>query len=136
MTEELLSAMAAAQRRAHVRVAISGPMSLEVPDDEGDTFSTHKGVLVDLSEGAARCALWVERAVTRRLAQGCPVVLNFTLRNHDFHVPGQARLRSRNRGDGMIELIVEFDRPDVHAKTLRRELFAEQIRQSHMTKLS
>jgi c-di-GMP-binding flagellar brake protein YcgR len=124
------------QRRAYVRVEISRAMWLEVPVDGSDESVVCKGVLVDLSERAARCSIWVDESTPPQLVQGCAVTVHFSLRESDFALSARTR-RCVTRSDReMTQLIVEFDQVGEAAKVLRRELFAEQIRQRQMSKLA
>lgn len=140
------------QRRAYVRVAVSRPMSLTVleefhdpepttaefdrgePDNEQrpGTAGTYRGLVIDLSERGARCTLFVDE-VAERLHPDQSVTLAFVLASNQFWLPGSIG-RIFDRGpDDALEFVIHFNRPVAGAKVLRRELFAEQIRQRYMT---
>jgi hypothetical protein len=134
LVEELIE-----QRRAFVRVAVSRPVRLEIPGETPDEpTTTYKGVLIDLSERAARCAISVDKPTARQLAERRRVTINFSLLEGEFVIPGQMNLCAREPRDESPQVIVHFDGPvfGAGAKALRRELLLEQIRQRQLMKLA
>lgn len=122
------------QRRAFVRITVSRPMTLAVVGETG-TLEHYRGILVDVSESALRCLLRLDpQLAAERLAADRPVLSSFTVGATDFSLPGLIRQRDiADSPDAGVQRVVIFDQPVAPASVLRREIFAEQIRQHRLT---
>ena len=119
------------QRRRFVRVPAHGlvmlhPQGSAVGEDE-DEPEVVPGTLVDISEGALRCA--VHDAHLDALGYDDKVTAWFKFGDVDFTIP--ARIGSRRTGVRHAEvthLVVLFEEPVREADALRRQIFAQQRR--------
>lgn len=124
----------AGQRRAFVRVPVSRPATLSIPDPESGEAIVLRAHLVDVSERAVRCVVRVddERA-TKYLARGRRLTITFSVTT-EFVLAASVWRRVRKRHpDESEQIVVHFEHPVAGAKALRRELYAEQIRQHRLT---
>ena len=126
------------QRRAYVRVAAVGPMTLQIitGEDIGEPIPAR---LIDVSEGGLRCSVSVsvEADAENPFADDVEVVSRFRFRDTEFEVPGRVRAGVGGHSElpeGRAELIVLFNQPVKRADALRRHVFAEQIHQRRSTK--
>jgi hypothetical protein len=114
------------QRRRHVRVPVTGPVSLVGRGDEPvGAVTVH---FVDVSEGALRCT--VETGETGDvLVEDVEVTARFRLGEGDFVVPGRIlHRRAPSRPGEKAQVVVLFDEPVTSADALRKEIFAQQLR--------
>jgi hypothetical protein len=111
------------ERRAHIRVAVDGPITVsQVLDQDAPTaVRSAEGELVDVSEAAVRCALdsreiWASR-------RNCKVVVAFKLGRQDFQLQGRVvtgELARRNTA--LRDIVVIFDQPVAGIEPLRAYL--------------
>ncbi|MCA1984784.1 MAG: PilZ domain-containing protein [Nocardioides sp.] len=117
-------------RRAHVRVAVAIPVTIEL-EDEQVTAS-----LLDVSEAAVRCL--VREPLPPQSPDslvgdgGRPVRVRFTLAGQEFALKGSI-LRS-TPSQGGSELIVILPEDERTATAVRRAVFAEQIRARQLSR--
>jgi c-di-GMP-binding flagellar brake protein YcgR len=115
-----------AQRRRFERVEVEGEVVLR-PVDGGEDDAV-PGNLVDVSEGALRCAVETGTA-DRFLGAQNAVVAEFSLGTADFAVPGRVEfIRATKRPTEVEDLVVLFDEPVADAVRLRKQLLAEGVR--------
>jgi hypothetical protein len=114
------------QRRRFVRVPASGPVTL-LGRGEAPVPPVH-GYLDDVSEGALRCT--VEKSpTTEALVLGVLVTARFRLGEGEFDVPGRILHRRASPPPARSTvLVVVFDEPVASADALRKEIFAQQLR--------
>lgn len=114
------------QRRRFVRVPVVGPVTLVGRgDDPVEAVTVH---LVDVSEGALRCTAAPGEAADA-LAEEVAVTARFRLGESDFVVPGRIlHRRPAAKPVENAELVVLFDEPVAAADALRKEIFAQQLR--------
>lgn len=115
------------QRRDFVRVPVSGPVTVGLRGDGVGTESL-TGRLVDVSEAALRCSL--DDAATRSLGEpGTAVQVGFRLGDQDFDIPAHVAFERTGPASARhVEVVVLFDEPVRDADTLRRQIFAQQLR--------
>lgn len=121
------------QRRAHVRVAVGAPMTIQ--PEEGDAV---RALLVDVSEAALRCHIEVpatpppakgeaDVAQPESLTVARPTTVSFSLAGTDFSL--SAAVYRNDRIDATSrELVLTFVIDDNQATDVRKAIFAEQIR--------
>ena len=109
-------------RRAHVRVPLSSKITV---DHEGTSYD---GIMLDASEAGLRCRLG-----RVDLPDAGKVTASFTVGEDDFALAGIVyRVTTQ---DGNSEVVLALDADDRDATTLRRALFAEQIKQRQRQRL-
>jgi hypothetical protein len=120
-------------RRAHVRVPVAVPMSIEV---DGTTIT---GSLVDVSEAAVRCVIrgaLPEAPATDDASAGGDtgreVRVTFTLGADEFSLKGTV-YRSVPTHPG-TEMIISLPDDERTATAVRRAVFAEQIRARQLSR--
>ena len=114
------------QRRRFVRAAVAGHVALR--SAAGNETDVVTGSLIDVSEGAIRCAVGAG-AADRFLAGRNEVIAEFRFGTVDFSVPGRVEfLRPTARPAEFEELVVVFDEPVADADALRKQIFARQVR--------
>jgi c-di-GMP-binding flagellar brake protein YcgR len=113
------------QRRRYVRVPAGGPLALRLRG-EGQAVEALSGTMVDLSEGALRCA--VNAALADALETDL-VQASFRFGDQQFDIPGRIVFRRPgSRSTQVVQLVVLFDEPVREADLLRRQIFAQQLR--------
>jgi hypothetical protein len=114
------------QRRRFVRVPVVGPVTLVGRGDEPvEAVTVH---LVDVSEGALRCTAAPGEAADA-LVEEVEVTARFRLGESDFAVPARIlHRRPAAKPPENAELVVLFDEPVAAADALRKEIFAQQLR--------
>jgi c-di-GMP-binding flagellar brake protein YcgR len=114
------------QRRRFVRAAAAGHVALRsAGSNETDAVT---GSLIDVSEGAVRCAVGAG-AADGFLAGRNEVIAEFRFGTVDFAVPGRVDfLRPTAHPAEFEELVVVFDEPVADADALRKQIFAQQVR--------
>lgn len=119
-----------ANRRAHVRVSVALPVTVEVDGQEIDAS------LADVSEAAVRCVVRDPLPAPQTDARGNKVEpqvrVMFGLSGQDFVLRGTI-LRSSPAAAG-TELIVVLPDDERTATSVRRAVFAEQIRVRQLTR--
>jgi c-di-GMP-binding flagellar brake protein YcgR len=116
------------QRRRYVRVPAGGPLALRLRGD-GQAVDALSGTMVDLSEGALRCA--VNSALADALETDL-VQASFRFGDQQFDIPGRIVFRrSGTQPTQAVQLVVLFDEPVREADLLRRQIFAQQLRAAH-----
>lgn len=114
------------QRRRFVRVPAFGRVILRPRDEESEAEPV-PGTLVDLSEGALRCAVDHEHDQSPTLDG--EVLACFRFGELEFTIP--AHVTARRDGAHQTptaHLIVLFDEPNRDADALRKQIFAQQRR--------
>lgn len=114
------------QRRRFVRVPAYSKVLLRPRSTESD-LDPVQGTLVDLSEGALRCA--VDKAHLDEPVLDEEILACFRFGEAEFSVP--ARVESRRDGVQPVpssNLIVTFDEPNKDADALRKQIYAQQRR--------
>lgn len=118
------------QRRAHVRVEVTEPVTL-VPitrtlRPSADADDVLRGWSVDVSEAAMQCVVDgdIEDA---SLAIGARVQAQFVLRGTMHEYRGQVRFHRAANESGQVRLVVAFEHTQADADALRREVFAAQL---------
>ncbi|MCA1984783.1 PilZ domain-containing protein [Nocardioides nematodiphilus] len=109
-------------RRAHVRVPLSSQVTVEHED------TTYSGIMLDASEAGLRCRLG-----RVDLPEAGTVTASFTVGEDSFALPGIVYRVTAH--DGSSEVVLALDADDRDATTLRRALFAEQIKQRQRQRL-
>ena len=114
------------QRRRFVRAAAAGDVALRPA--AGKKTDAVTGSLIDVSEGAVRCAVGAG-AADGFLGGRNEVIAEFRFGTVDFAVPGRVEfLRPTARPAEFEELVVVFDEPVADADALRKQIFAQQVR--------
>lgn len=115
------------QRRQFVRVEATGALTLRGRGEEAP-IGTVRANLVDVSEAALRCA--VDPATAAQvLVEDAEVTAGFRLGDREFALPARVAFRRPGeRPNGQAELVVLFDEPVADADALRKEVFAQQLR--------
>lgn len=123
------------QRREYVRVDVGGPMVLTVPDPQSPESHRLDARLVDVAEAALQAAVTTSElsilmnGPKRQLAEGTPVVCSFRLGDTDFGLSGRITARRPHYPSiGWLSVIVALDHLPQEATSLRREIFAHQLR--------
>lgn len=118
-------------RRSHVRVPVALPMTLEYAG------ATIEAALVDVSEAALRCQ--TSKALPAQHPEGDttldrepPVRVRFGLSGEDFDLVGTLFRSTPTRS--VVELVITLPDDDRTATTLRRAVFAEQIRARQLSR--
>jgi hypothetical protein len=114
------------QRRRSDRAAATGPVVIRTVGGERSYAVT--GSLVDVSEGGVRCA--VATGSADRFLMGPPeVVAEFRLGTVDFALPGRVEFLRPTKNPTQVEdLVVVFDEPVADVGSLRKEVFALEVR--------
>lgn len=119
-----------ANRRAHLRVPVAVPLILEVDGEEINAS------VLDVSEAAVRCLVRERLPQPETDARGNPVEQQirviFSLSDQDFTLRGTI-FRSTPTTSG-VELIVSLPEDEATATSVRRAVFAEQIRARQMSR--
>jgi len=128
---EAVGAAHLVNRRSHVRVSVSLPMTIEYA---GETI---KAILLDVSEAALRCqlgrALPAERSGREAASDGeIPATVRFSLSDEDFELDGTLFRSTPTRS--AVELVITLPDDDRTATALRRAVFAEQIRARQLSR--
>jgi len=116
------------QRRRYVRVPASGPLQLRLRGAD-QAVEALSGTLVDLSEGALRCA--VDLSMADALDTDL-VSASFHFGDQQFDIPARIVFRRPVAPPTQVtQLVVLFDEPVREADQLRRQIFAQQLRSTH-----
>ena len=107
-------------RRAHVRVPMVAPMTLEIGEE------SIEATLLDVSEAALRCQV-ADRLPPREDPTDRSVRVNFTVAGEDFALDG-ILYRSTPVARPAWELVITLPEDERTASSVRRAVFAEQIR--------
>lgn len=114
------------QRRRYVRVPATGPVRLQMLDNDAPVEPI-AGHLVDVSEGGVRCS--VEALAAARLPHECAVSASFSIGDRIFTPVGRIGFRRvATHAAGLTELVVVFDEPVKDADALRKQIYAQQLR--------
>lgn len=111
-------------RRAHVRVSVALPMTIELEGEKVDAF------LLDVSEAALRCQISEGQLETE--TEQPPVRVSFTLAGDAFGLDGI--LFRRTPGRAGIELVITLPEDERTASAVRKAVFAEQIRARQLSR--
>ncbi|MDQ1293422.1 MAG: PilZ protein [Actinomycetota bacterium] len=114
------------QRREYVRVDLHVAAVVKLVGEEGEIVSAFSGVLLDLCEGGTRCLprgepptvgtrVLVEFEGEKKQLLQCPGIIV-------RHVPAGKRAFSQTA------LAIRFDDPEQHGDSVRRMVFAQQLR--------
>jgi c-di-GMP-binding flagellar brake protein YcgR len=116
------------QRRRFVRVPALGPVQLAlIPAEAGVPFTHIAGHLVDVSEAAIRCAVKAEEAGD--FIEDTEAVVNFALGTLRFEIIAIVlKVEAGRHEHGTVEVVLAFDLDEDQAATVRRGVFAEQLR--------
>lgn len=116
------------QRRRYVRVPAMGPVRLGlIAAESGEPLAQVTGHLVRISEAALRCA--VEVAEAGELAPDMALVADFSLSGKDFTLTASVlKLEPCRQDKNVLEVVAIFQIDEDEAATLRRWVFAEQLR--------
>jgi c-di-GMP-binding flagellar brake protein YcgR len=117
------------QRRQYVRVSVPGLARLSLLDAEsGQPGPSRTARLMHVSEAALRCALPNEQAVD--IGLGAQVMVEFGMAGSQFQLAASVlKLEPARHKDGVLELVLMFQADENESATLRRLVFAEQLRQ-------
>jgi len=110
-------------RRSHVRVSVSLPVTIEYAEE------TIEAVLLDVSEAALRCQVsepLPPQPGDAATSDEPPVSVRFSLAGDDFDLDGTVFRSTPTRS--VVELVITLPDDNRTAKSLRRAVFAEQIR--------
>jgi hypothetical protein len=122
------------QRRRFVRVPAAGAIQLTITDDGKDGEPAERvenpqitGQLCSVSEGALRCV--IAHAEAAPLAARVTLEARFEFGKQDFCLPALVlRAEPSHRDRNLIEVILLLQIDEDGAATLRRTVFAEQLR--------
>jgi c-di-GMP-binding flagellar brake protein YcgR len=115
------------QRRAHVRVPVTGAVTLAVaPETDAEAPEPITGLLVDISEAAAQCQVSA-LSDDPRLAGDTAVTVRFTLRDEQFELPGVIYSSRAATQPGRAVAVVQFHHSERQADALRKQVFAVQL---------
>ncbi|MDQ2959081.1 MAG: hypothetical protein M3Y42_19260 [Actinomycetota bacterium] len=116
------------QRRRYVRVPAVGPVRLSlIAAESGQPFGQVTGHLVRISEAALRCAVRVADAGD--LAPELALVADFRLSGKEFTLAASVlKLEPCRHEKENLELVAVFQIDEDEAASLRRLVFAEQLR--------
>jgi hypothetical protein len=106
-------------RRAHVRVAVAVPMTIEIDEE------AIPAALLDVSEAALRCQI-TDRLPQREDPEDRSLRVTFTVGGEEFTLAGT--LYRKTPGRGSTELVITLPQDERTASSVRRAVFAEQIR--------
>lgn len=120
------------QRRKYVRAQVSGSVVLRAYDGEQVT-ATVQGHLVDLSEAALQCSVDVMSA-NPLTSQDVELSVQFRLGEAELEIPGHLlACRPDPQSDKRLAMVVLFDQPVSRADTLRRLVYAQQLRNRELS---
>jgi hypothetical protein len=117
------------QRRQFVRVPVHGQALVNFPDAESGTLggAPLTARLMHVSEAALRCALPQDDADGISLQD--QAVVEFSFGASRFHLDAHVlKLEPAAREKAVVELVLAFQIDENEAATLRRLVFAEQLR--------
>lgn len=119
---EITDAAWSAQRRAHVRVEATGPVTISLRSATDDAAPVRSGVgeLLDISEVALRLHLPVGQVWAGR--RGAAVVLNLALDGAEVDLLGHVMSSRVRADDSRREVVVRFDQPVPDPESLRTHL--------------
>jgi hypothetical protein len=113
------------QRRRFVRIPAAGSIALR--SEDGEDAGPITATLVEVSEGALRCAVSV--AAAARVVESAAVTAVFRLGDAEFALASRVQARRPlARGTDLVHVVVAFDEPVPDADVLRKEIFALQLR--------
>lgn len=114
------------QRRRVARVDATGLVVLRPPG--GNESSAVNGSLIDISEKAARC--YVETgSADGFLSDRNEAVAEFRIGTANFAIPGRVEfVRATKNPTRFEEVVVLFDEPVADVDTLRKHIFAQEVR--------
>jgi hypothetical protein len=123
------------QRREYVRVDVDGPMTISVPGAQSPEPQVINARLVDIGEAALQAAVTTSElslllaGQQRPLAEGTALLCSFRLGETDFALSGRVTARRPHYpGIDWLSVIVALEHLPQEEATLRREIYAQQLR--------